>query len=192
MVIGQEHDTLLVRIHGDEPSSAEHSSVDLSVVATVRGVEYEFQTTPVPDDARKFGTIRLTMPKELFLLERRRTTRRLLRRRLSAWLTSHDFAGAAPSGTEESVSAVILNVGPHGLACRLPESQTARLSVDDRLFVAFSLGAGNQTFDFTGRIVSITEGGTPEQMVLGIEFIDGGTSRAQEALSAALADGIDA
>ena len=85
-----------------------------------------------------------------------------------------------------------MNVSPHGLACRLPESQTTRLSVDDRLFVVFSLGAGNQTFEFTGRIVSITRGGTPGQMVLGIEFIDGGTSHAQEALGAALADDIDA
>lgn len=191
-VVGQEGDTLLVRVHGDQPSSTMGSGVDLSAVAIVHGVEYEFPTTGILDAACEPGIIRLAAPTELFLLDRRRTTRRLLRQRLGALLTPYDSTRTAPADTEESLSAGILNVSPHGLACLLGESQTARLSVDDQLSVAFSLGAGNQTFEFTGRIVSITEGGTPGQMVLGIEFIDGGTSHAQEALSAALADDIDA
>ncbi len=191
-MVGQDGDTLLIRVHGDQPSFVEHSGVDLSAVTTVHGLEYEFPTTWISGEACEPDIIRLASPVELFVLERRLIKRRLLRRRLSALLTPHDSAFTAPTDTEASFSAVILNVSPHGLACRVPTSRTTRLSVDGQLFVVFSLGAGNQTFEFTGRIVSITEGGTPEQMVLGIEFIDGGTSHAQEALSAALADGIGA
>jgi len=191
-VVGQEGETLLVRIHDGEPGAAEHPEVELSAIATVHGVEYEFPTTRVPNNLREPGTMSLAVPKHLFVHERRRSPRRTLQRSLSVQLTPRKSADPAPVDAEESMSAVILNMSPHGLACRLPASQATRLSVDGRLFVSFALGAGNQSFDFTGRIVSITEGGTPERVVLGIEFIDGGTSRAQNALSEALAGGIDA
>jgi len=192
VLVDQVHDVLILRTQEGAPRADELSGAELSAVATICGAEYEFSTTCLPDQAAEPGTIRLAMPNAMFLLERRRTARRTLRRGLNALLTPHVTASATSAESEGPVTAVILNISQHGLACRLPAGQTRVLSVDDLLLARFSLGTSTQTFEFTGRIVSITEGGTPEQMVLGIEFIDGGTSHAQEALGAALADGLDA
>jgi len=184
-------DEASVCLHLDDASAIERMAAteELSVSMIVDGARYAFASHPLSAVDAGPGTLVLAAPRELFVLERRRAVRRRLRQGLGVRLEPRR-TDAEP--TEDALTAVILNLSPDGLACRLSTTRTTQLSVADRLLVSFSLAPDNQTFAFIGHIVSITEGGTPGQVVLGIEFLRGDTPYAQEALRAALAADNDA
>lgn len=70
--------------------------------------------------------------------------------------------------------ATLLNLSMDGLACRVPDSDCERggpLRIGQTVRAVFRPHASSPAFDLNGRIVAITQGGTPNLLVLGLEFI---------------------
>ncbi len=193
-LVACDESAMVARLSGDTTSCPFTATSLFSVVLWVDGVQYTFETTNAgghrscDDEQVEAHVLRLTIPSRIDIMERRRASRRLLQE--PSWVhlrPTDDSAG------DHSYPAVMMNVSPHGLACRLDTSQAEGLSVGVNLMTTFSIEPSDPPFVFPARIVSITSGGTPGQAVVGIELIDDGSSHAQEeALVAALARDSDA
>lgn len=165
----------------DEWADATASPSRYTVVWWIDGVQYGFESTGMIDPTFSETVIRLEAPARIEIVERRRVGRRPLRDASRVRLELTDRRG------DHDFSASLMNVSPHGLACRLATPEADTLSVGARLVSVFSLEPNDQTFALPGRIVNITQGGTPGQAIIGIEFTGDEVSPAQEeALSAAL------
>jgi hypothetical protein len=122
-------------------------------------------------------------------VERRAAPRRRFRQPVEVRLSGGD--GDRPW----TCAGVMLDATIRGIACRIAESDAARIPPDDRLLgVAFDLADGSAAFAMKGVIRSVTAAGTPEHLVLGIEFTFGSgngeeKSRLREALDALPAKG---
>ncbi len=67
----------------------------------------------------------------------------------------------------------MLNLSPDGIACRVPQQDAGPLEIGQTVHVAFRLGGSTSVFDLTAGINNITRGGTPGQLVVGLEFMVG-------------------
>ncbi len=137
----------------------------LRVTMTVADAQYEFETRcveqPTTSDAR---VIRILRPRTITSADRRRSLRRFLRGTTNVGLR-------APDANEEwHCNAVMLNLSPDGIACRMSEQHAGPLHIDQTVRVTFHLGRPSRLFDLTGRVSNITRGATPGQLVVGLEF----------------------
>lgn len=107
------------------------------------------------------------------LVDRRRSRRREL----------HEPTGVALFCTGKNdvwhCGAVMLNASIKGIACRVLDADSARLTVGRVLRVVFRIGDSTEPFDIPSRITNTTEGGTPGYRVLGLEFISDGDQPAE-------------
>ncbi len=100
------------------------------------------------------------------IIERRRVRRRRLHES-----TTVRFHAIDPALVDFS-QARMLNLSEQGLACRMPQAQADRLRIGQTLGVVFRLNEMTEPFDIPARIVTITQGGTTDQRVVGMEFLD--------------------
>ncbi len=119
------------------------------------------------------NTVLVQRPESISAVDRRRTRRRRLRPHTKVTLQSDSAAG------QRSFEATLLNLSAGGLACRVRASETTHLVEGAMVRAAFELGTPPQEFDFAARVTGRTEAGTPDQAVLGLEFLDNGDSGSQ-------------
>jgi hypothetical protein len=176
---------LLIQLETADFAAGDVQGKPVTATLSMDHLQYTFQTTVRAVSQADPRTWRLELPASMHLVERRQAPRRRLHRAATVHLAPQSAPGADRAS---DICGRLLNVSGQGLACRLAAEAAATLSPTQPVSVAFRLDDHDRTFAFRARIVSITEGGTPGQMVIGIEFIDGATRDAQQdALQAALA-----
>ncbi len=165
-LVGGDDSYLAIRLtHPDTAAGTCLPDYPLRITMTVSDVQYEFDTRCVEQPTTLEGrVIRILRPDTITSADRRRSPRRLLRQATIVSLRSHE----ADEGWH--CDAVMLNLSPDGLACRMPEQHAGALHFDQTIRVTFRLGRSSQLFDLTGRISNITRGATPGQLVVGLEF----------------------
>lgn len=125
----------------------------------------------------------MTEPTATTVIERRKSRRRRFRE--PAEVTLH----ATGEGEPWHGRATLLNLSMDGIACRVREENTAHTAVGQILRVMFCLNRGLQEFALTGRVINVTQAGSPRHAVVGMEFVaDDRSASAKEALRAALQD----
>ncbi|MBI3834752.1 MAG: PilZ domain-containing protein [Planctomycetes bacterium] len=127
--------------------------------------QYEFETrivrvTPSPHHE----VIHLRKPATISVHERRRSRRRLLRATTTVELRH--------SGLGESIrmNGTLLNLSVGGVACRLSNSESTSLHVHELVHLKFSIGNPPTEIQRTARVVSLSQGSSAGQTIVGLEF----------------------
>lgn len=169
-VVGEDHSHLALELCHIEPSAREILTTSvLQVSMEVDGVRYVFQTRCANQPSRPgSAVIHIFKPPTIARAERRRSPRRRLRRPTKVALRDTGV-DSRPEAT--ACDGSLLNVSTEGLACRMREKEAATLRIGQDLRVTFDLGAPSSAFDLKARVINITQGGTPDHLVLGLEFI---------------------
>ena len=155
---------------------------ELRVTLALDGTRYRFDTAvldtlPMACDA----VVRVTRPKVLWALERRRRRRRTLREPCTVLLRPGGDRAATPLAT------TLLNLSIEGLACRARQVDLTEIEAGPALGIEFEPQGADGSFHLFGRIVSVTPGGTLESVVIGIAFVqDEGWKASRVGLQAAL------
>lgn len=108
--------------------------------------------------------------------ERRSSRRRLLRGSVKVEIRT---GGSSDTGL---ATATMLNLSESGVACRVPWEEVDRLGTGESIRVLFSLQETDEPFDLPARIINITQAGTPDTCVIGMEFLFGSDGDRQQAL----------
>ena len=111
------------------------------------------------------GFILLPKPSSLTLADRRRSERRRLKQRATVSLQMGEESGAWTS------QGAMLNLSPEGIACRIAREDASRMEVGSVVLVRYGLEEAGQSFEWSARVMNITEGGTAGRTVVGLEFI---------------------
>ena len=111
------------------------------------------------------GTWRVERPTVATLTERRRHPRRRLRSVVEIRLCS------AAGGENVEIDAALLNLSVSGMACRVTAAEIERLNMPEGLRAVFRVAEDDEPFDLDVRVVSVTEGGSTGNCVLGLEFV---------------------
>lgn len=149
----------------DPPIGTLPTSSMLRVQVAIEGITYSFETRPLYADLGPGpGVIHLERPRAITQAERRRSSRRHLRQPTEVTLSP------ITGDPDSSCKAVMLNVSPDGLACRVARSQVECLDVGSIIQARFRLEHSTTDFDLCARVCNVTEGGTPGHAVVGIEF----------------------
>jgi len=137
-----------------------HSAIEID------GAPYVFDTRCADELAEvEPGVIRLLKPATIAVAERRRSPRRRLREVAEVTLRP------AEECDDSQVRATLLNLSPDGLACRIATCDSGSLAVGAVVRVAFRPGVSTRVLHLNGRVISVIEGGTVENLVVGLEFI---------------------
>lgn len=138
----------------------------LRMVLNVGGMDYTFD---VPNGCTWLASehqLRIPSPRTLTLIERRRSPRRSFQQ------TSEVRLSFAAENSRKSCSAVLLNLSADGLACRAEHSDASELVVGRDMEADIQFDSEEQPIHLFGRIVSLTAGGSPGTVVVGLEFHD--------------------
>lgn len=111
------------------------------------------------------GLIRLPKPSRLTLADRRRSERRRLKQRATVSLQIGEQDGAW------TIQGAMLNLSAEGIACRIAREDALRMAVGCVVLVRFVLQEAGRPFEWSARVTNITEGGTADRTVVGLEFI---------------------
>ncbi|MGD2109341.1 MAG: PilZ domain-containing protein [Phycisphaerae bacterium] len=154
----------------------------LEATVEIEGRRYRFETRITAARTPAVETrVSVAMPERLVPADRRRSPRRQFRCGTHVTLTRSTQSGNG------ALEAVLLNLSPEGMACRLAEESAASLSVGQAIGVEFELGAPPERFDLRAQVCNMIEGGTPGQAVIGLAFsADGQSEREQCRLGEAL------
>lgn len=107
----------------------------------------------------------LLEPGNVLRTERRRSPRRRLRAPTEVALRTTEM-GASWHGR-----ALLLNISPEGLACRLTAAEGAKLKIGQPVRLTLNVGTPLTAFDLAARVVNITEGCTADRLIFGLEFM---------------------
>ncbi|MEK6675179.1 MAG: PilZ domain-containing protein [Planctomycetota bacterium] len=175
-----DHTPLTAKIvKGDDQSlliqgrDSQHSELQdltngvLRIVLNVAGMDYTFD---VPNGSTWLSAeqlLRIPTPRNLTLIERRRSPRRSFREagQVRLCFTNENHRKICPT--------VLLNLSADGLACRAKKDDTTQLTIGQNVEADLQIGSVDQSLRLLGRIVSLTVGGSPETLVVGLEFLDG-------------------
>jgi hypothetical protein len=150
----------------ERPFAAVQTTSVVRVVFAVMGARYLFETRCAETVVNgKPPVIRLVKPTIVFLADRRRSPRHRWRKPTEVSLA------AAGANDRWRCTAALLNVSPDGVACRVAASDMESLSVGQVVGAQFRLDSLSPEFSLPVRVTNVTEGGTVDQMVVGLEFI---------------------
>ncbi len=168
ILVGGDTATLILKLDGPAPApDAIVPDQSLHVRLNIAGGPYVFETRVISGPtSRRNRQIVLQRPGRLSQIERRRSARRLLREPAEVELRTID-----PVDGWEGTGAM-LNVSPEGLACRLPDHESRRLTIGRRVRAAFRIGDPPQDFQTVCRITNLTLGGTAGTAIVGMGFVD--------------------
>lgn len=115
---------------------------------------------------RAGGTIHLDLPLEIWLSDRRKSSRRNFREATSVTLCLDvgDRTNRCP--------ATLLNLSVDGLACRISTEHGALLDRNSNVRAILHLPELGDPVEITARITNSSPGSTSNQLVLGMEFVD--------------------
>lgn len=162
-----EGSRLLLRLRGgDTAARAVPASSPLRVTMEVAGARYVFDSRRADCPGQcESGVIQVYRPDAVLLAERRRSPRQRFHGPCDVAL----YAGDALA--ESFCEAAMLNLSTEGIACRVAMQQARLLNIGQIVRVVFRLDRSTTEFDLHGRVTNITEGGTAERMVVGLEFV---------------------
>ena len=109
-------------------------------------------------------TTHLHWPADVFREDRRRHLRRKLQTQTHVTLESEAGGWSAP--------AVILNVSPIGMACRAKDDIASHCTRGQSLRAHFQLANDTSGFQLIARVINVTQAGSSEHSVVGLEFTD--------------------
>jgi hypothetical protein len=129
------------------------------------------------------GVLHVVQPTTMTAIERRRHRRRQFQKPTEVTLR-------ATTGAERwNGRAALLNLSADGIACRVREEDIVHTPIGTILRLVFRLGHDFKEFDLTGRVINVTQAGSPHHAVIGMAFVDDSSlASAEEALRAALED----
>ena len=165
--ISEDGSHLILELENADPQTQailESSPLQLSM--EVAGAQYCFETRFADQTAEvEPGVVRVLKPATITLAERRRSLRRRLRKPTEVALQA--------SGPDDRwhCTAAMLNLSLEGIACRICAQNAELVDIGQTLRVGFQLDASAPALDLNGRIISITQGGTPDHLVVGLVFI---------------------
>lgn len=181
-IIGGD-ETRLVLKTSEEADIEVPPAIPLRLSTVVSGRRYECSTQRVdpayvPNLPTRLFTV--ARPATIVQVERRRSRR--------CPVPTTEITLSAPGSGSWRCPATILNLSADGCACRVPVVGTEAADVGRVLRAEFQVGDPPETFDLECHVVNRTPGGTPEHVLLGVEFVDKPGLRPQRArLQAALA-----
>jgi hypothetical protein len=145
---------------------------------------YAFETRcagPMPQTDE--GVLHVIQPTTMTVIERRRHRRRQFQKPTEVTLR-------ATTGAERwNGRAALLNLSTDGIACRVREEDARHTGVGTILRLVFCAGPGLKEFNLAGRVINVTQAGSPRHAVIGMAFVDDSSlASAEEALRAALED----
>lgn len=162
-----EDSRITIRLHDSNESILKHlPRKSFKIFFEISGSRYAFDTRIVEPSNDTTKAIVVDKPKKIFLVERRRTVRRRLRQPTIVHLCN------IKGDTKWESRATMLNASEHGLACRIDTQDVVTLSNGQTIEVELRLGGEAEPFKLTMKIVNITDGGSDEQSVLGMEFVE--------------------
>jgi hypothetical protein len=142
---------------------------------------YRFETRCAFPAQAEQHSLWLTPPTSVSVVERRKSRRRRFREQTQVTLR------ATSQSDSWRGQATLLNLSMQGVACKVSARDTAHTAIGQVLHLAFALQAGSQLLELTGRVTNVTETGSPNHAVVGMEFVeDDRLAAAQEALKASL------
>jgi len=148
------------------PFAAVQPASVVRIVFAVMGARYLCETRCAERVANgKPPVIRLIKPTTVFLADRRRSPRHRWRRPTDVVLA------AAGRGDRWRCTAALLNVSPDGIACRVVATDTESLSIGRIVGAQFRLDSLSPAFNLPARVTNITEGGSVDHVVVGLQFL---------------------
>ena len=167
VIRGEEDAQLVFEVYSfDRAALTIHAGCPLQAEFALAGSLYCFDTRfgNGADEVRS-GVARIIRPASVAVLDRRRSRRRRFREGGEVILrATHDAA-------TWSCTAAMLNLSVHGIACRVQADDAQFARVGRLLEVTFRVGTPPQEFNLTSRVVTNIRAGTPQQAVLGMEFV---------------------
>ncbi len=179
LVSGDER-TVTIRFNPD--ARLKLTDVEYTADFTLASQRYVFKgrCTGGPGDPSS-EVFMLIEPNTLASVERRRSRRRQLAPRGSINLATTDPVDPW------RCAAAMLNVSLNGLACRVEKNHAARIRTGATLEIVFEVGSPPCTLDLRGRVVSVSDAGSPDCILVGIEFDeDNAYTAAHDSFAAAL------
>lgn len=167
MIVGATPQHLMLELDGlDANGRKTLESSPFSVSFEVSGTRYAFTARCLAEAAgNDSALVYVSRPPVLPRAERRRSPRRRLRE--PSRIAIRSLATSPPVDRP----ATLLNLSLNGLACRLGSDVVNSISINDTLHVSFDLDRPASRFDLTARVTNITEGGSSDQTILGLEFL---------------------
>ena len=168
VIQGEEGEHLLFTVYSfDQAALAIHGCSSLQAEFSLAGSFYCF-VTRLEDGAgeARAGVARILRPASVSVVDRRRSRRRRFREGSAVTLR------ATPDGAAWSCTATMLNLSVHGIACRVRAEDAKFARIGRMLGVTFQVGTPPQDFNLTSRVITNIRAGTPEQAVLGMEFVN--------------------
>lgn len=166
-LIARSEDDLSIQLTCDDSKvRALFECATVHVVFEVGGARYMFDASePLWWDENEAGILHLSTPATLAVADRRRSPRRRLKHPTTVMLESEEAAEAW------TTHGAMLNLSADGMACRIGRDRAAQLAVGQIICVVFRLPDANDPLRWAARVTNTTEAGTPDQTVVGLEFV---------------------
>ena len=130
------------------------------------GFRYRFATRCAEEYASPAtGVLRVLKPGRIVMVERRRSHRRRLQKRGKVTLRDPDNPEAW------SCSALMMNLSLGGMACRIRTRDAESIDLGQTLLAVFRAGTPPEELRINSRVVTTTRAGTPDHLVVGMEFV---------------------
>ena len=166
-IIGERGPDLTAELDNVNPAArAAMAESPLRVSLEIDGASYAFETaaSAVPAGAEP-GMIHLRKPATITLVDRRRSPRRRLHEPAEILLRVPDI------NETWQCKAAMLNLSLDGVACRIPKTNAGSLDTGHIVRISLRLDASSDAFELDGQIINITQGGTPDHLVVGLKFV---------------------
>ena len=181
-LIGGDATTLTVELQDDGEPGFEHgNTLELSLARGAGNHVAEVRVVGIRAAGNgQAGRLILTKPKVIARLDRRMSPRRGFVDPIPLTLTVE-----SPSGEWKTYGAV-LNLSTVGAACRIDATAAERLFVGAELVARFRLPSDDEPFRIPARVTNLMPAGSARQCIVGIEFMDLGTTNCTARIGAAL------
>lgn len=174
VLVGDDEHVLTIELEERAKEMHVHlGSAALHVSLEMPDTTYFFETSCSEDSAdRASGMLPLARPNTLRAFERRRSGRKSLRGSTEVTLSPVGLAAGVTPDQGWQCKAVMLNVSPEGMACRVRRIEAQRTDIGQTVRAVFNIGLATEPFIVTGQITNVTLGSTPDTAVLGMTFVD--------------------
>lgn len=163
-----EPDELLLDIKSD-PGIVLDNLIGVYVEAHFQLGEFRYLfSTHVADvtAGQGFGRLVLSRPETVMVLQRRR----FWRSRFAASSEVRLISPSAQNQQPETIVGDLCNISPDGLALRIETAQADGLLIGDTIQSQFQMPGLDHDFAFDAIVCNKTPGGTPESLLLGLQF----------------------
>ncbi len=127
---------------------------------------YLFTTNVLELDTRdELASLTVVRPETIQVLQRRKFWRASLHESSEVRFSWKD------EGANSHTAGQLLNLSPDGLACRLSRDAADAILIGDPIEASFQLPSCDHLFELTGVLCNKTPGGSPDTMIVGLQFV---------------------